>query len=63
MLSGWRGAPGVDVDALAELAAALSRIAAADPAISIECNPVMGYPQGYGIADLRAILTSADDAG
>jgi hypothetical protein len=60
LLRGWRGAPGVDVDALAQLTASVSEIAANDPTISIECNPVIGYPAGYGIADLRAIVDGAD---
>jgi acetate---CoA ligase (ADP-forming) len=59
LLSGWRGASGVDLDAIAALAASLSQLAAADSTISIECNPVIAYPDGYGIADLRAVVAGS----
>jgi acyl-CoA synthetase (NDP forming) len=56
LLQGWRGARGVDIEAIAKLAASLSQLAASDPTISIECNPVIAHPDGYGIADLRAVV-------
>jgi acyl-CoA synthetase (NDP forming) len=57
LLQGWRGAAGVDLDALAQLTAAIASIGAADPTVSVECNPVIAYPDGYGIADMRAVVT------
>jgi acyl-CoA synthetase (NDP forming) len=59
LLSGWRGASGVDLDAISVLAASLSQLAATDSTISIECNPVIAYPDGYGIADMRAVVAGS----
>jgi acetate---CoA ligase (ADP-forming) len=56
-LLGWRGAAGVDIEALAQLTVAISTLTSTDPTLSIECNPVIAYPDGYGIADLRAVVT------
>ncbi len=54
LLHGWRGAPGADLAALSELVVALSRLAVTTPGLEIECNPVIAYPSGYAVADLRA---------
>ncbi|HET9092296.1 MAG TPA: acetate--CoA ligase family protein [Acidimicrobiales bacterium] len=54
LLSGWRGRPGVDLDALCELAVAVGALAVKQD-LSVECNPVMAYESGYAIADLRAV--------
>jgi len=59
VLAGTRGQPPADLEALAGLIAALSRLAAAHPGLSIEMNPVIAYPDGYAIADLRATRTPA----
>ena len=32
----------------------MSRLAAEHPGVSVEGNPVIAYPDGYAIADLRA---------
>lgn len=55
LLAGWRGSPGVDLGALAGLAVALGDLAAAHPALTVECNPVIAYAEGFAIADLRAV--------
>jgi hypothetical protein len=52
--TGGRGRPAVDLAALARLAVAMSRLAAEHPGVSVEGNPVIAYPNGYAIADLRA---------
>jgi hypothetical protein len=54
LLEGWRSSKGVDLPALAQLAAALSRLGRSHPGLEIECNPVIAYPTGYAVADLRA---------
>ncbi len=55
LLRGWRSSPGVDISALASLAAALSRLGVSQPGLEIECNPVIAYPDGYAVADVRAV--------
>ena len=54
MLTGGRGSAAVDLNALASLVAALSRLAAARVDLSVEINPVIAYSDGYSVADLRA---------
>jgi hypothetical protein len=55
VLRGWRGGPGTDLGALSELAAALSRLGMSMPGLEIECNPVIAYPGGYAVADVRGL--------
>jgi acyl-CoA synthetase (NDP forming) len=55
LLSGWRSSPAVDLPALVALSLALSRLAERAPGLEIECNPVLIYPQGYAIADVRGV--------
>jgi acetyltransferase len=52
--SGARGTKPIDVAAVARLIAAFSRLAVAHPELSVEANPVIAYPDGYAVADLRA---------
>ena len=61
MLEGVRGAPPSDVDALAEMLAALSRFAAAnaDTVDSIDLNPVRVMPRGGGVLALDALIVPA----
>ena len=54
LLSGWRGAPGVDLPAVATLTARLSRIADAGRRLELELNPVIARPDGCAVADVRA---------
>ena len=58
MLEGVRGAPPADVDALAEMLAALSRFAAANAAEidSIDLNPVRVLERGKGVTALDALI-------
>lgn len=53
MLVGRRGQPAVDVRALCELAIRMGSVAAADPFLTVEVNPVICYSQGYALADIR----------
>lgn len=55
LLGGWRASRGVDLASLSQLVAALSRLAEIEPVLEIECNPVIAYPDGYGVADVRAV--------
>jgi acetate---CoA ligase (ADP-forming) len=52
--TGSRGRPGIDISAMARLIVAMSRLAIERPDLSIEVNPVIAYPDGYAVADVRA---------
>ncbi|HWK66884.1 MAG TPA: acetate--CoA ligase family protein [Rhizobiaceae bacterium] len=58
MLEGVRGAPPADVDALAEMLAALSRFAAANAERidSVDLNPVRVLERGRGVVALDALI-------
>jgi acyl-CoA synthetase (NDP forming) len=58
MLEGVRGAPPADVDALAEMLAALSRFAAANAGQidSIDLNPLRVLEKGKGVVALDALI-------
>ena len=64
LLTGARGRPPADVDALADALAALSRFAAvhADRIASAELNPVLVRPAGQGVVALDALIVPAADA-
>jgi hypothetical protein len=56
LLCGARGSPALDRQALAELTARFSELATSAPARvgELELNPVILYPQGCCIVDVRA---------
>ncbi|WAT17769.1 acetate--CoA ligase family protein [Aurantiacibacter sp. MUD11] len=57
LLTGWRGSPALDVDALAELIVQMGRVMTGNPAIrEIDLNPVIVYPQGQGVIALDALM-------
>jgi acetate---CoA ligase (ADP-forming) len=57
LLDGWRGAPALDVDAVAALVETLGRILLGTPAIrEIDLNPVIVYPRGQGVVALDALI-------
>ncbi|MCB2065359.1 MAG: acetate--CoA ligase family protein [Erythrobacter sp.] len=57
LLTGWRGAPALDVDALADLIVQMGRVMAGNPSIrEIDLNPVIVYPQGQGVMALDALM-------
>lgn len=57
LLRGFRGAPALDVQAVAQLVALLGALLLAVPAIrEIDLNPVIVHPQGQGIMALDALM-------
>jgi acyl-CoA synthetase (NDP forming) len=57
LLHGLRGRPGIDLEAVAAAAAALSQLAAAHPEIDqIEVNPLLATPTGATALDARVLL-------
>ncbi len=57
LLDGWRGSPALDVDAVADIVIALSRLLEAAPSIrEIDLNPVVVYPMGQGAIALDALI-------
>jgi acyl-CoA synthetase (NDP forming) len=61
LLDGWRGAPALDVEAVAGLVAALGRALLGTPAIrEIDLNPVVVYAKGEGAVALDALILAED---
>jgi len=59
LLSGYRGRPAVDEQALADCLLAMGRISEDYPElIEIDLNPVFAYPDGVLVADARIIVGS-----
>jgi acetate---CoA ligase (ADP-forming) len=59
VLDGWRGAPALDVGAVARVVATLGRVLAGTPAIrEIDLNPVIVYPDGRGAVALDALIVA-----
>ncbi|HSJ78569.1 MAG TPA: acetate--CoA ligase family protein, partial [Erythrobacter sp.] len=57
ILKGWRGAPALDVDALADLIVQMGRVMAGNPRIrEIDLNPVIIHPKGDGVVALDALM-------
>ncbi|MEE8431570.1 MAG: acetate--CoA ligase family protein [Candidatus Desulfatibia sp.] len=57
LISGYRGRPAVDEEALADCLTAVARIAESDPEINeIDLNPLFAYPDGILVADARIIV-------
>jgi acyl-CoA synthetase (NDP forming) len=52
--TGRRGQPAIDLAAMAGLIVAMSDLAVEHPELSVESNPVIAYPDGYAVADVRA---------
>jgi len=68
LLNGIRGAPPVDKDALVELMLAISSLCVAFPEIAeLDLNPVLAYPHGLVVIDVRILLQASpvglSDAG
>jgi succinyl-CoA synthetase beta subunit len=53
LLAGWRGAPAVDVDALADVIVSVSELAVdhGDDFDAVEANPVIATPHGVIAVD------------
>jgi len=63
LLAGARGRAPVDLDALADLVARVSRLAAAHPELAeLELNPVLAGPSGVLALDARVVLDVAQVA-
>lgn len=57
ILSGYRGAPALDVPALAQLIVTLGRVLRAEPSIrEVDLNPVILHPKGQGVVALDALM-------
>ncbi|SMH31169.1 acetate--CoA ligase family protein [Mesorhizobium australicum] len=63
LLSGVRGAPASDVDALADLLVRISEFAAAhaDDIETVDLNPVIAWPKGEGAVALDALVVPRRD--
>ncbi len=57
LLTGWRGSPALDVDALADLIVKIGAVMLGNPSIrEIDLNPVIIHPAGEGVAALDALM-------
>jgi acyl-CoA synthetase (NDP forming) len=57
LISGYRGRPAVDEQALVDCLLAVARISVDYPEIvEIDLNPVFAYPNGIQVADVRMIV-------
>lgn len=57
ILAGWRGAPALDVDALAKLIVDMGRVMTGNPRIrEIDLNPVIVHAAGEGVVALDALM-------
>lgn len=57
ILSGYRGAPALDVPALAQLIVTLGRVLRAEPSIrEVDLNPVILHPKWQGVVALDALM-------
>ena len=64
LLRGVRGRPGVDVDALAALVAALGAFLVANPDVEeVDLNPVIASPAGAVAVDALVVIEGAAGAG
>jgi len=64
LLTGWRGAPAVDVDAVAEVAAAVSRMVAEHPDVAeVEINPLRVGPDGAVCVDALVVVDDTPASG
>ncbi len=61
LLDGWRGAPALDVGAVADIIATLGRLLRGTPQIrEIDLNPVVVYAKGQGAIALDALIVAAE---
>ncbi len=64
LLTGFRGSPRLDIDALARLIATVGVLLRSQPRISeIDLNPVIVYPDGQGVIALDALMLVATHSG
>jgi len=61
LFDGWRGAPALDVDAVADIIATLGQLLRGTPEIrEIDLNPVVVYPTDHGAIALDALIFAAE---
>jgi acyl-CoA synthetase (NDP forming) len=61
LLRGWRGAPALDVAALARLIVQVGAVLRAEPRLAeLDLNPVILYPAGQGVMALDALMLVQD---
>jgi hypothetical protein len=58
LLTGFRGAPPVDVGAVAQAALAIGRLMTAPAIVEIDVNPLMVYAKGKGATALDALVVA-----
>jgi acyl-CoA synthetase (NDP forming) len=59
LLTGYRGKPALDVDAVADIAATLGRFVSAHPEVAeIDINPLVVYPKGEGAVAVDALIVA-----
>jgi acyl-CoA synthetase (NDP forming) len=64
LLRGYRGAPALDVAAVATLIRQVGELLLANPRVKeIDLNPVMVYPQGAGAIALDALILTGEQSG
>ena len=57
LLTGYRGSPALDIDAVADVIAAIGAVVASTPEIrEIDLNPLVVYPVGQGAVALDALI-------
>jgi acyl-CoA synthetase (NDP forming) len=57
LLAGWRGAPALDVPALARLIVTIARLLDTEPRLAeLDLNPMILYPSGQGAIALDALI-------
>ncbi|MDH3567935.1 MAG: acetate--CoA ligase family protein, partial [Desulfobacteraceae bacterium] len=62
LLTGYRGRPAVDEQAMADCLLTVARLAEGSPdIIEIDLNPVFAYPNGIQVADVRMILKQGEE--
>jgi acyl-CoA synthetase (NDP forming) len=58
-LTGYRGEPRRDVDALVDLVLAVADLAVANPGIlEVDLNPIMVLPEGRGVRAVDAVVVT-----
>ena len=59
LLTGYRGKPALDIDAVAEIAAKLGQFVSAHPEVAeIDINPLVVYPSGEGAIAVDALIVA-----
>jgi len=57
LLHGYRGAPALDVDAVADLIGKIGQLLRGEPGLQeLDLNPVVVYPKGQGVVALDALM-------